>query len=565
MKVALRYLGRSALVREAGAAKVQLAPNLARERVAFDAELRDPIRFREAMSALHEVVVGDFRFKKRDKSAYLAWKQQKNTEEQALRKVFYDQAKRDEVAKRGKTAPPPGLDDEFRKMHRLYWDARVRWANELSRNDPELFRHLVPCDPVISVAPDVVFFEGFAKDESSYGCVYVDRDAFAGHQDAELGTTNVDYSIALYEHFQTLRTYRSTRLGVDPKGFDVKVEGQDEVREEKIDLPPSWLRGFGQISAATSLSAHHVRLPVEVMYSVLAHLERHREKTGPRSVRFQLTPGKAPVIVLDPWGIEVPVRGRAWDGERPIEIKVWGRRRLRVLHRVLPLAEHVDVHLLGSGLPSIWVADLGAMRFVLALSGWTTNDFASGTNLELLAGHFAADQGVIDRATRVLRTHRKASLTDLSRQAEASRGELLAAMHHLAKRGQVIFDFASQSFRWRQVLPVELGESLLGPEPEELVRGRELFASGKLVIEREEALDRGRRLLVARVERLSCEAIVDGDGAMARARCPCHHHRRFALRKGPCRHLLALRLTAQGKVRALVDADLEARFNRNVH
>ena len=44
-----------------------------------------------------------------------------------------------------------------------------------------------------------------------------------------------------------------------------------------------------------------------------------------------------------------------------------------------------------------------------------------------------------------------------------------------------------------------LFEALLGPEPEELVRGREIFASGKLVVEREEALDRGRRLLVARV------------------------------------------------------------------
>ncbi|MEZ4309869.1 MAG: hypothetical protein R3F14_17665 [Polyangiaceae bacterium] len=36
----------------------------------------------------------------------------------------------------------------------------------------------------------------------------------------DLGTTNVDYSLALYEHFQTLRTYRPTRLLVDPSGFE---------------------------------------------------------------------------------------------------------------------------------------------------------------------------------------------------------------------------------------------------------------------------------------------------------------------------------------------------------
>jgi len=51
------------------------------------------------------------------------------------------------------------------------------------RSDPELYRHLIPYDPIITVAPDVVFFEGFAKDESSYGCVFVDRDGFEGHAD----------------------------------------------------------------------------------------------------------------------------------------------------------------------------------------------------------------------------------------------------------------------------------------------------------------------------------------------------------------------------------------------
>ena len=146
----------------------------------------------------------------------------------------------------------PNLESDFRRMHRIYWDARVRWANELARNDPELFRHLVPCDPVVTVAPDVVFFECFSKDESAYGCLTVDRDALRAGE-AGLGTTNVDYSLALYEHFQTLRSYRPTRLLVDPTGFEVKVEGRDDYREEKIDLPPSWLRGFGQLQAAMTL------------------------------------------------------------------------------------------------------------------------------------------------------------------------------------------------------------------------------------------------------------------------------------------------------------------------
>src|SRR5205814_2822288 len=141
----------------------------------------------------------------------------------ALRDQIFRDAKQQQLEGITGQKIPGGLEEAFRKMHRQYWDARVRWANELSRNDPELFRHLVPCDPVVTVAPDVVFFECFSKDESSYGCLTVRRDGFVGESVTGLGTTNVDYSLALYDHFQTLRSYRPTRLLVDPTGFEVKV------------------------------------------------------------------------------------------------------------------------------------------------------------------------------------------------------------------------------------------------------------------------------------------------------------------------------------------------------
>ena len=92
------------------------------------------------------------------------------------------------------------------------------------RDDPELWRWLMPCDPVITVADDVVFFECFSADESSYGCLSVSRDAFGPGTAVSLGTTNVDYSWDLYHHFQSLRTYRETRFLIDPAGFEVETE-----------------------------------------------------------------------------------------------------------------------------------------------------------------------------------------------------------------------------------------------------------------------------------------------------------------------------------------------------
>lgn len=554
MNLDLKYLGTSGLIESASGSALSFQPNLARPKVFFDQRLKNPLRFREAMSALHDVVVGDFRFKKRDKSMYEGWKAEQGRQEIELRASIVDVEKRKEIERIKGEAPPPNLHRDFQQMHSLYWTARRQWASELARNDPEMFRALVPCDPVVTVAPDTVFFECFAKDESSYGCLFVDRDAFEGSATSGLGTTNVDYSIALYEHFQTLRTYRETRLLVDPTGFEVKVESAGGYREEKIDLPPSWLKGFGQLSAAMALPSREVELSIDAVYSLLAHLKRHREKVGPRSIEFQLTPGKAPAMVLQPWGVRIESHGKPFVGEKPEIIKVWGRRRLGVLARLLPVAEKITVQLLGSGLPSIWTAHLGDMRFVLGLSGWTTNDWTSGSNLELLSGAFVADLRASVRILEFLKKEHVASFDALSRLVEISRPSLIGSLHHLAQQGQVIFDFATKQYRFREVMPVALSEAVLGPPSPELVSGVDAYKRGGVALERREILPNLRQLLIAQVKTEGarvgshCEAVFDQDGGYSKATCGCDYFRQFRLKKGPCRHLIALKLFENAEI-----------------
>lgn len=565
MNLDLNYLGHSEIIATPGGSSLKFAPNLARPKVFFDAQLQKPLRFREAMSALHDVVIGDLRFVKKDRTAHDAWKKAQAEEEAEIRRTLMDQAKLRELTKIAKEPVPPNLEKDFRRLHQQYWSARVRWANELARTDPELFRHLVPCDPVVTVAPDVVFFECFSKDESAYGCLAVDRNAMSAGE-AGLGTTNVDYSLALYEHFQTLRSYRATRLVVDPTGFEVQVEGREDYREEKIDLPPSWLRGFGQLQAAMTLPSRKIDVPVEAVYSILAHLKRNREKTGPRSLRFRLTPGKSPVIVLDPWGIEIPCRGPvvedeghvavAMAGQGPYrsspvrspaggateEIKVWGRRRLFALARVLPLVERIEVRLLGSGLPSIWIAHLGEMRFILALSGWTANDWTSGGSLEMLAASSRIDARVTGSALHRLEQEQVATIGALSESIGVAPSALLPSLHQLAKQGQVIYDFGVDAYRYRQVMPVALSEAVLGPEHPELAAGKQIAQEKKVQVLREEAVAGGQRLYVFKALGVSAEAVVDADGAFKKAKCSCSFFYKSRLRAGPCRHLIALKL-----------------------
>jgi len=288
MHLAVAYRGRSQVTRSAKSLAVSLAPNLRRDKAGLVRVLRYTVRSRPAACALHDVVVSNLKFTPKDRSAHDAYLADQRKREAAIRSGVFAAKKKELLA--GVADP---ITAEFQKhfdRERLkYWGTRDRYSNHVRNTDWELWRALVPCDPVVTVAPDVLFFECFSKDESSYGCLAVGRDSFQSEEAVSLGTTNVDYSWALYDHFQELRSYRETRFRVDPQGFEVQTGPDDPGhREEKIDLPPSWLRGFMMIQSAMAMPMRKVPISREGLYGILAFLKRNRAKKSPRAVRFDL-------------------------------------------------------------------------------------------------------------------------------------------------------------------------------------------------------------------------------------------------------------------------------------
>ena len=77
--------------------------------------------------------------------------------------------------------------------------------------------------PVITVHPDEVFFECFSVDESTYGRLGASYEVLQNINEFACGTTNVDYSAALYDEFQKIRSYKTTLLQVEPSGFEVQT------------------------------------------------------------------------------------------------------------------------------------------------------------------------------------------------------------------------------------------------------------------------------------------------------------------------------------------------------
>jgi hypothetical protein len=298
-----------------------------------------------------------------------------------------------------------------------------------------------------------------------------------------------------------------------------------------------------KLQAAMTMPAVRVRLGREVAYSLLAFLKRNKARKSPRALRFELEPGRPPRLVLEPW--ERAFSSAAdppYDGPATPPVRVWGTRRLLVLARLLPLADEIHVHLLGTGLPTFWVVRLGEMTFTLGLSGWTTNDWSAGSALDMLQPPRAPSPALIDRTAAVLEARRAADLAALkSDVVEYDDAIVLAALRHLAHSGQVIYDLAGGVFRYRQIMSQPLGESQLGPEDPEPAAARQLVAAGKVeLVDRQDGPNL-TRVIIGKVESKPVEILVNPDDRIKRGKCLCGHYQKYGLRNGPCRHMIALR------------------------
>jgi hypothetical protein len=535
------YRGASAVESRADRTAMSFAPDTRREPTYFSGELGQGVSFREAISALHDVVISDLRYQPRDKTAYKEWAAQRDEHE--IRQIL---ASRKETADRMKALGEEllQLQQRFNQRRQPFEQAKKRYFDFLYRRD---YNAWLVLDPVITVHPDEISFECFSKDESTYGRLSAGYGVFKKVGEHACGTTNIDYSDALYLEFQKIRSYKTTRLDVDPGGFDVKTEGQDDFREVKIDLPDSWVRGFLQVSSAMTLPAVTFDLhPMDVQN--LCHiLRRHREQIGPRSLRYHLEPGKPIRMVFEPWNYEVVCRRLIYEGGQAHEIRSWGRRRLLILERLLPVAQRFRVHLLGTGLPSFYVADLGDMSFTLGLSGWTSNDWSRSGNFDLLAPRMEVDEFTRKRVFDGLKKRWFATPDELATQLELPRSAVLGALAAYTQAGRAIFDLHRGVYRARELSRDPLPADRLRFSNKREQKAAQLLATGAVdQIQAQHTPERALRL-TGRVRprngtNHNPSLLIDADLRIVEARCSCNFYQQNKLFKGPCEHMIALRL-----------------------
>ena len=550
-----------------------LSAQESRPGVQLKARIRHSPDYARAMLALFAVVQGDERFKARDHSEYQKWVRgeylRELSPEMARRnkELPIKQARRDELRERITQLTEEAKPLRVQLYSNSLWEAKRRYWQWLLTRHRELW---IILDPVVSVHPDATIFEAFSQDESSYGRVTVLSENLETQGETVYGTTNVDFSEQLANEIKRVRSYRPADLSVGAGGVAIATDSGERF-EKKIDLPPTWVRGFLQVQSAGTLPSVSFSLSASTVAEILMILGREREQQSPRALKFVLEQGKKPQIIVEPWNVVVQEHGHVFEGETQ-EVRVWGRRRLKALRDILPHAQSVQVQLLGTGMPSFWSVEANGHRFDLGLSGWTKNDWSSAARFDLLASLSPVTEGDVEVARGQLERALKLSPQELSQRSDLSREAATGALQSLCRDGDAMFDALGGFYRWRKLLPPGLEAQNAAKDPKFETATKIVRAGGVRFLplapndfrpDTNGAVERGEIVrLHAQVTTLGRDGTlrggekfdtlldVDRDGRATFASCTCRFFRENKLKKGPCAHILSVAALASSEVTA---------------
>ncbi len=511
--VKVQYAGPSALQAQDGESRVTLALDGARGPVGLRGRVAEPALFRDALMTAFDVLGSDFRYKRKDLAAYLAY-----------------------LTKQGK------------KATKEIWEAQKAFLEQQLGQEEKPKQVL---EPVLTVSPDEVSLEVFSADESSYARLSL-ASALFEQREAAHGSATLSVDEAFISRLERMRSWQPVAL--DASNQD-SLAGASATRQ----VPWAWLRNFVQVQSAATLPATVAELAPIDLYNLLFVLRTQAARKPPRGLRFELVPGAQPRLVVEPFDIVLECHGAPYTGPAPKVVRIFGRQRLLSLMRALPHVKSARVHLMGAGLPVFWALDFGPGRGSLTVghTGWTDSGWSSASAFDALMPPASAEL-LAQRAHALLQERGPSRFEDLVAALGAQPREVRAALQLESLKGRTVYDLVRGEFRPRQLLdqPIDVAQIRFGGEREKLAHrllGDEGAGQGAGAVRLTKVHDLGSEgvELSGEVEDLEARRtftpsfVLDPEGRVRGASCSCLHFKRTGMREGPCEHLLALRIFHQ--------------------
>ena len=545
---------------------VALFAQLNRSEVNFHGKVKSPLVFRDSLLALFDVVSSDYRYVPKDRSAYTVFMQMRRA-----------------------------------SSNKNLFTAQRDYFTWLFNNDPLAFCIL---DPIIQVHEQGVSFEVFSRDEGCYAQLTLTNEIFEQSAEATLGTTSIDYSTALFNGIEKIRDHKQTILDIGheavglqlletmPETAEANTDStvttptvKKQIIEKRINVPKSWIRALLQVQSAGQLPQDTIYLDPIALYNVLFELRMHADIKGKRrGLLIELRPQQLPVIILEPFDItvtsQVSQQQKPYQGKQAKLIRLWGRRRLSLLKRLLPHTDSISVSLLGQGMPSYWTLKGKGFHFTFAMTGFSQANWSQSLNFDLLLpkrplqNTLAAIEGLSDSSKATLDDsndehnglsvliktleNTPSTLEDLVKSLSADASLTSVPVSHSqvqqwllsgTQQGLIRYEMAMQLYHYRPLsqVPLDMAQFAYHNEAEKQafdLIGRtdavqkftvETVAVKGITIRADIYVEEDRRTYHSQLQ-------LGDEGLVTKAECSCPQYLQHRLTHGVCAHLIVLRL-----------------------
>lgn len=437
------------------------------------------------------------------------------------------------------------LNSNLRSLETFVNSKKQKYFDWLYENDRNAWLVL---DPIVSVQKDGTFFEAFSGDESIYARVFLPHSQLESPEKPSMGTTNIDFSLLLEREFERVRSYRPMSLTIGLNSVDFKTEAA-VVEEEKIPLPETWVRGLVEVQSVLALAPITFEMSSDALSEIIARLQSEKEKHGPRSLKFMLSPDQPIRVEIEPWGEVFADDWCTYQGETTETIRIWGRRRLAVFKDILVGTDRVRVHFLGSGMPSFWTVIKDDIELTIGLSGWSSNDWASKAKFSAFIPTSNVDETQIPLALQFIIKNGSITTGELSKGLSVTIPQASVLLQKLCLQGKAMFDPARNLYRWRDLFPTF--DLYKEDDSSRESRAGLALMQGSKVVKTLDDVKAGVRYLagLAKVEKNEFMPVLelDADNRPKYAQCTCPFYSFNKLRQGPCRHMIALILVGDSK------------------
>lgn len=377
-------------------------------------------------------------------------------------------------------------------------------------------RIIALADPVVTCNNDFLRFESLSACCGAYARVDVSTEALTAEAQIGKGTTNVEFNQGLRDALTALTGDGTLDLSVDTSQVNISVNSKQFV-EKKVQLPGRWLRGFAEVAA----------------YQSTLHLVYDLKKVA--IVRFL---NNLPTSAADKAEYYLVMR----SGELAITqqkqvgaVKLESLSRFKALKPIIPLIDGCRIYANQAGTSS-WVFTAGPYNFEYVISASASRGFSGeGQLLDSLTD--AESNRYLASVQASLNWQSQIDAGVLAKSLDTTADIIVNCLHKLASSGLVGYDSSTAAFFHRS-LPFNESKNL-SANPR--LKGAHKIVDGNHVEITANTQDR----VDAQVEGSVVTHFVSLTGQDAT--CTCVWFAKHRGERGPCKHVLAVRIMLEEK------------------